>query len=81
MTTKATDKPRTDPQGSAAPTHEEVHAIYQCHTLAQILYRHLWAAAPWCRVPPFPGALRAGMPPPAGASRPNPGLAATTRRA
>lgn len=75
MTQKTAEKPRIDPQNERAPTHEEVHAIYQCHTLAQILYRHLAAAAtPWWSRSVLPGTPRLGALSSTGVRRPNPGL-------
>lgn len=47
MTNKTADKKTAVPPKTGAPTHEEVHAIYQCHTLAHMVYQHLTSATPW----------------------------------
>ena len=45
MTTKPQEKTRPQPQ-RAAPLPEDIHAAYQCHTLAQILYGQIAARFP-----------------------------------
>lgn len=52
MTAKPQEKART-PHQRAAPTQEEMHAVYQCHTLAQILLGQLTAHTPQVTPTPY----------------------------
>jgi hypothetical protein len=46
MTTKAQEKTRTQQQRAAPKKTEDIHAAYQCHTLAQVLYGQIAARFP-----------------------------------
>lgn len=57
MTTTAE---KSKPHKNETPSHEDVQAAYECHTLALILYGqiaalHPWVVAPPCGSPPMPG--------------------------
>jgi len=52
MTTKSAGKPPT-PANSAAPSPDDLRAVYEVHTLAQMLYGHLAMTHPWLGAQPM----------------------------
>lgn len=47
MTTKTAEKPKSERERPTVHSPEEIHAAYECHTLAQMLYGQIAANRPW----------------------------------
>jgi len=52
MTTKNEGRARPQTQGATEPSHDEIRAAYEIHTLAQMMYGQLAAPNPYMAAPP-----------------------------